>query len=200
MNKNIHIVRIAILAISLIVPANGCGGNSTSSVKSYNCLNNKNLVQTLPGTPNIQMRTSYCEDYIFKVSKISNALHIFVPQYAKAFNLEEHVVWAYLESLHIEVSVIPKIVRSAFDVNGNMIKDVPVTGLALSDSHIWVEIRTNQIWSSSLAHELVHVIIWHQNAGIHGDPDHEGKSYSGWTKKHTKFIKDYNLELFDKNI
>jgi len=200
MNRSVHIIGLAILAISLTMPTNGCGGNNPSSVKNFSCIESKNPVQILPGTPNIQMRTSRCEDYIFKISKMSAALHIFVPQYAKRFNLDEHVVWSYLENLQIEVSAIPKIVTSAYDVKGNLVKDSPVSGLALSPSSIWVEIRTSQIWSSSLAHELVHVIIWNQNAGIHGDPDHEGKSFSGWSQRHTQFIKDFNLELLDQDI
>ena len=85
-------------------------------------------------------------------------------------------------------------------MKGRLVKDAAVTGLALTPTNIWVEIKTSQIWSSSLAHELVHIIIWKQNAGIHADPDHEGSEYSGWSKQHTSFIKSFNKMLLEKEI
>ena len=125
---------------------------------------------------------------------------MFVKDYARVFDISEVEVWAMLTNLEIEVSAIPRIVKSAYDVKGRPVKEAYVTGLALSPTHIWVEVKTSQIWSSSLAHELVHVIIWKQNAGIHGDPDHEGDQFSGWQKKHTEFIKKFNIDLLDNNL
>ncbi len=125
---------------------------------------------------------------------------MFVEDYSVEFGISEPKIWEMLSGLEIEVSAIPRVVSGAYDVKGNPVKDVYVTGLALSPSHIWVEVKTSQIWSSSLAHELVHVIIWKQNEGVHGDPDHEGTKFSGWKARHTSFIKFFNRRLLDKDI
>lgn len=131
---------------------------------------------------------------------MKTVLHMFVKDFSREFDISESEIWGMLSGLEIEVSAIPRVVISAFDVKGKPVANVNVTGLALSPSHIWVEVKTSQIWSSSLTHELIHVIIWKQNAGIHGDPDHEGLEFSGWKRKHTVFIKQFNLMLLDKNI
>ena len=48
-------------------------------------------------------------------------------------------------------------------------------------------------------HELVHIALWN-SGNILGDPDHEGEEYSGWTREHTKMIKDLNTVLANINI
>ena len=200
MNKLTHITPVMLICIGLLVPTNGCGSKSPSSIQDFNCLTSGSPLINIPGTPNVRISTSYCEDYMFKIDKMSTVLHMFVDQYAKEFGMSESVVWMHIADLEIEVSAIPKIVQSVFDINGKHLPKAAVTGLALSPSKIWVEVKTNQIWSSSLAHELVHIIIWRQNGGVHADPDHEGDKYSGWTKQHTQFIKDFNRGLLDKDI
>ena len=114
--------------------------------------------------------------------------------------MNELEVWELLRGLQIEVSAIPRAVANVYDVNGNLFKeDVPVSGLAISPNKIWVEVKTSQIWPTSLAHELVHIIIW-RSQGVHADPDHEGSQFSGWTKKHTKFLDALRQELMDLEI
>jgi hypothetical protein len=128
------------------------------------------------------------------------ALDIFIKYYSKTFELSRAEIWNLLSDLRIEVSAIPRTVHAAYSVDGKLLRGkVPVSGLALTKDWIWVEIKTKQIWSSSLIHELVHIIIWRQN-NVHGDPDHEGKAFSGWTQQHTKIIKDINNMLLDAEI
>lgn len=200
MNSSTHIVSTIVFTLSLLLPFNGCASNNTSSIKKVDCSTSKVFKFEIPGTPNITMRTTRCVDYVFAVNKMRKVIHMFVKDYSRAFDISEVEVWAMLTNLEIEVSAIPRIVKSAYDVKGRTVKEAHVTGLALSPTHIWVEVKTSQIWSSSLAHELVHVIIWKQNAGIHGDPDHEGDQFSGWKKKHTEFIKQFNRVLLDNNL
>ncbi len=200
MIRGIHILCLALCVIGLMLPTNGCGGRNSSSVKKFDCTQQVLKFLDIPGTPSITMRTTHCNDYIFKQDKMSKAIHLFVEEYAYEFDISEHEVWSILTGLEIEVSAIPKIVKNLFDINGKFVEESPVNGLALTPSKIWVEIKTGQIWSSSLAHELVHIVIWHQNGKVHGDPDHEGDKFSGWTEKHTKFIKRFNHQLFDKGI
>lgn len=200
MNRGVHILGMVFLTIALLIPSNGCGVNSSSSIKKLECHSSNLVHQVIPGTPNIRLRASRCDDYTFKSKQVAIVLHLFVSEYSRVFNVSELVLWDYLSGLEIEVSAIPKVVSSAFDVKGNPVQDVPVSGLAISPKKIWVEIKTSQIWTSSLVHELVHTIIWNKNAGIHADPDHEGDQFSGWTSKHTQFIRDLNRALLDKEI
>ena len=193
--------RYILLFLFVLTLGRGCASQSPSlsSITKTTC-EQKYLKQSrvLPGTPGIRVITA-CGDYTFTDEKLRTALMLFVQEYASDFGVQEKEVWASLTSLNIELSAIPRTVSGAYDINGNPVKDVYVTGLALSKDYIWVEIKTSQIWSSSLAHELVHIIIWRANQ-VHGDPDHEGGEFSGWTQQHTRFIKSFNLHLLDLEI
>ena len=169
------------------------------SVEKYDCTKDQKAEKIIPATPGIIMHPERCNDYIFNKQKLSKAIHIFVEEYSSTFETSELLVWEMLRGLRIEVSAIPKTVSSAYDTSGKKIQNPHVNGLALSKNHIWVEVRTSQIWTSSLVHELIHIIIWKLN-DVHGDPDHEGSQFSGWTKKHTKLIKNINNRLFRLDI
>lgn len=189
-----------ISAVLLAFLIASCGGNNPSSVQRLSCNGLSSNSFIIPGTPNITSRTTYCEDYFFTPEKLSRALHIYVDEFANTFDIEPPQVWSALRNLEIEVSVMPRISKYAFDKQGNLLQNVNVTGLAFSPKKIWVEVKTSQISSSSLSHELTHAIIWHENMGIHGDPDHEGKEFSGWTREHTQMIKRVNNKLLDASI
>ena len=58
---------------------------------------------------------------------------------------------------------------------------------------VWIGKGTHpKLYKTSFIHELVHVAIYAANFGAHGDPDHEGQKYKGWSTMHTKFIQDTN--------
>ena len=193
--------KIVLLSCFSIILTHSCTSQSKvrNSVKEFNCHNAKVMKHVIPSTPNITMYPENCKDYIFNAARVSQVIHIFVEEYSSEFGISELLLWEMLKNLEIQVSAIPKTVKSAFDKNGKMLKNPYVSGLALSKSKIWVEVRTSQIWSSSLIHELVHIIIWHLN-DVHGDPDHEGTEYSGWTKKHSNLIKRINNKLLDMEL
>jgi len=153
----------------------------------------------IPGTPGIKLLITHCNDYSFDEKKLAIAISLFVDEYSDSFKTEKFKTWEKLRNLNIELSAVPRTVKSAFSVKGKPVFDAPVSGLALNKNHIWVEIKTTQIWSSALAHELVHIIIWRSN-GVHGDPDHEGKEYSGWSIDHTRFIERFNKKLLELEI
>ena len=194
-------LRYILLIFLVLSVGRGCAFHSAdlTSIISTTC-NNPYIKQTriIPGTPGIRVITQ-CGDYTFTDAKLFMAISLFVENYAETFEIPQREVWNMLSSLKIELSAIPKTVSGAYDINGKLVADVPVTGLALSKDYIWVEIRTSQIWSSSLAHELVHIIIWRANQ-VHGDPDHEGDQFSGWSPEHTQFIKRFNQDLLDLEI
>ncbi len=140
---------IAVALIFLMTPKNRCSGaRYTSSVKKFQCQNQSRDI-VIPGTPNITMGTTYCEDYIFDEKKMGKVVRLFVEDFSHQFDLKYLDIWSMLRGLHIEVSIIPRVVTAAYDMSGTLIKSVPVSGLALSKSEIWVEVKTNQIWATS---------------------------------------------------
>ena len=121
-----------------------------SSVQNFNCTRGNAGIQHIPGTPGIIMAPTFCQDYTFTTDKLSKAIHIFVEEYSDTFEIPASDIWGYLSRLKIEVSIQEKKVPFAFDVHGSPVKNVYVNGLALSRKHIWVEIKTRQINTSSL--------------------------------------------------
>tara|TARA_Y100001970_G_scaffold251455_1_gene324290 strand:- start:16664 stop:17239 length:576 start_codon:yes stop_codon:yes gene_type:complete len=190
-----------IVSIILLPNMNACyHQNVTSAIVEVDCTKISHVPKAIPGTPNISISSSHCKDYQFNLRSIKLALDIFVQEYSSSFDITEDEAWLLLSGLHIEVSAIPRTVKAAYTVDGKLLEgDVPVSGLALNKNLIWVEIKTSQIWSSALVHELIHTIIWRKNI-VHADPDHEGKEFSGWTKKHTELIKRINKILLDAEI
>jgi len=186
--------------LTLIFPSNSCNHATLQSVSPANCMDKGTNIVKLTGTPGMIMTTTHCNDYIFDKVPLEISIKLFVLEYSREFDIDKDVIWKSLSGLVVEVSATPREVYAAYDTNGKLIKNATVSGLALSPRHIWVEIRTSQIWTSSLIHELVHIVIWHDNLLIHGDPDHEGPQYSGWTKKHTQFIHKMNRDLSDLDI
>lgn len=192
---------LMIFSIILLPSTNACYYQSaTRAVVKTDCTKSFSSSETIPGTPNITTKSSRCKDYRFKVRSLKMALDIFVEEYSSSFGVSKTAVWESLRDLKIEVSVIPRVVKAAYSVTGKLLKgDVPVSGLALSKDLIWVEVKTSQIWPTALIHELVHIMIWRYNI-VHGDPDHEGPEFSGWTKEHTKLIDKVNKILLDAEI
>ena len=180
------------------MPTNSCvRSDNVSNIVKNEC-KNKIVLNKIPGS--IQVK-SFCGDYSFKEEPLTRAIEVFVNEYSESFDIDPEIVWAYLHGLTIELSVIPRMVDAAYSVDGKYLEgEVPVSGLAYGPKHIWVEIKTSQVWSSSLIHELVHIVVWNKNAGIHGDPDHEGSQFSGWTSEHTRLIKRVNNILLDAEI
>ena len=190
------------LTISLIIlfpGSNACYHQTSSSVTQSDCAVSS-LVQKIPGTPGVVTFTSHCKDYRFDIRSMKVALDIFSKEYALEFDVTEREAMSLLSGLRIELSAIPRSVHAAYSVEGELQQgDVPVNGLALDRDNIWVEVKTSSISHSALIHELIHIIIWRQNI-VHGDPDHEGEQFSGWSSKHTKLIKRVNSILLDAGI
>lgn len=143
---------------------------------------------------NIKSVSTWCEDYMFKSEKLRDALDYFVIGYSEEFGVDEHKVWDLLANLVIETSVMPREVKNVYDIRGKFKKSSPVAGLALNPNWIWVEVNTKFICESAFIHEIVHIILW-RTQKVHGDPDHEGEEYSGWTRAHTDLIKRVNEDL-----
>ena len=196
--KNKTILMLSVLM--LILPIRGCKNEAlVPSIVHFDC-RTSTMENQIPNLPNVKMLASRCDDWVFNPEKLSEAIHIFALEYASTFDVDYNEVITKLSGLRITVSAIPRTVRAAFDINGKFLeKEVPVNGLALDKNNIWVEVKTSKIHHSALVHELIHIIIWRDQI-YHGDPDHEGKEFSGWSKKHTDLIRRVNNTLLDINI
>tara|TARA_R100001510_G_C7652712_1_gene210631 strand:- start:1683 stop:2222 length:540 start_codon:yes stop_codon:yes gene_type:complete len=87
-----------------------------------------------------------------------------------------------------------------FDVDGKPLSG-KARGLTLMPGYVWVWTNPpyKRIAATALIHELVHASLWSKNK-LHGDPDHEGKEFQGWTKRHTDFVNRINSILAYKDI
>ena len=202
MRKSLKLIKFILptFVIAMIILSPSCVNvGKFSSVKEFDCTNPLAKIEKIPGTPGIMIAPTNCQDYTYIKEKVAQALFIFVEEYSREFEVSQRYVWSMLAGLKIEVSVHGRKVDAAYDVNGKLITDADVNGLALSKKHIWVEINTKQINTSALIHELIHTMIWNEQK-VHADPDHEGSQYSGWTKSHTRLMKDINILLMDSGI
>jgi hypothetical protein len=128
---------------------------------------------------------SRCSTY--EKHKTSLAMIVFYQQWYEHFGDKNKAVRYMLEDVMIEWGDRKKIVKIAYDVEGNLIKEATVVGLARSGNYIWAwKGYNNKISETSLIHELVHQALRATNGT--GDSDHEGRRYKGWTWKHTSMI------------
>lgn len=192
---------LLVVAASLLSPSCLSTNKNYTHLKEVNCSTDGYYIRSseIPNMPSIRIKPERCDDYIFDIQRVHDAIDLFVKRYAEEFAESEKEVFNYLSGLLIEVSIIPKTVKNVYDVNGKLLSESYVSGLAYSKKHIWVEIKTKEIWSSSLMHELVHIVIWNKQ-GVHADPDHEGDKFSGWSERHTEFLNRIRGELLDAGI
>lgn len=188
-----RLILTLLFAVLMITPS--CSIQNKGSVIKGNC-ETKPSSYYIDDNFNVNTITTSCEDYMFDPEKLHDVLDYFVIEYSNEFEVSEHIIWSLLSNLTIETSALPRQVKNVYSVDGKLLEISPVAGLAITKDWIWVEIKTKFACHSALVHELVHIILWRTNK-IHGDPDHEGKVYSGWTEKHTKLIDKVNSRLCD---
>lgn len=133
--------------------------------------------------------------------KVAYVIRLFYRDWKNKFGDEKGDVLKSLNKLVITWGDEEKKISGiGFDVNGRPLSGV-ARGLTLMPSYIWV--WTNPLYkriaATALIHELVHSALWSKNK-LHGDPDHEGGDFKGWTKEHTAFIDELNSILAHKDI
>ncbi len=123
---------------------------------------------------------------------VSYVLKMFYKKWKERFGDKDGLVLKNMNNLMIEWDSREKIITgTGFDINGKPLTG-KARGLTLLPGYIWVwENRYQRIAATALVHELVHAALWAKNKS-HGDPDHEGPDFAGWTPEHTKFIKEIN--------
>ena len=152
---------------------------------------------TVPGFPAVWQVVHSCEEY--PREKTAIALQTFRRAWEEVFG-SAAVVDAVFADLLITWQGPSEENHSAYGTDGLYYTNVSLRGATLSESMIIIfqslngPDRHERICESALAHELIHTVLWKIN-GEHGDPDHLGKEYPGWTPDHGMVIQKTNDHL-----
>jgi len=135
-----------------------------------------------------------------RADRVGFVVGLFYERWVDKFGDPDKKVFKTLNSLMIEWGEKKKsILGGAYDMKGTEIKGY-AKGITLMPGYIWVwEEKYQRIAATALVHELVHSALW-SSSGYHGDPDHEGGEFLGWTREHTKFIQEINSLLAELDI
>lgn len=129
----------------------------------------------------------------FSRKKTAIALSIFYHHWVIKFHDPQQRISHALNNILIEWSYAEKRIQG-YTEDGVLRDNGRALGLTLTPTIVWIKIRNDpRICKTGLIHELVHVALLANNQ--HGDADHEGNQYYGWSRKHTNFIDDVNMLL-----
>lgn len=153
----------------------------------------------IPGYIKSQQSNHTCDH--FDPNETALAMFLFYVHYVEEFGDEDDKVNFWLHDLTvIWTDQIIKMRGYGFKVNGEPAKTNAAFGLTLRHGRV-IKVYTRRVISmmdekriskTSFVHELLHVAINAKNGGVHGDPDHEGSQWPGWTPRHTEFINKVN--------
>jgi hypothetical protein len=152
--------------------------------------------------PNLKNSWQIQKDCLFPTREnVSYAIGLFYDEWSRRFGDPEGKVKNTLNNLMIKWEHERKVIHGvAFDMEGQPVRG-KIKGLTITPTYLWVwtNPKYKRIAATALVHELVHSALW-TNIGIHGDPDHEGLDFLGWTRAHTEFIEELNRVLAYKDI
>ena len=136
----------------------------------------------------------------FDRDEVAWALSIFYKERVREFGDSEGKVKKMLNEVMITWGEEERTVPLAYRVDGKLLKNPTVTGLAISPTILWAHVGDmGYVSETSLVHELVHLALWATDGKP--DADHEaGASRGGWTTEHTHFIWRINKLLRTFNI
>lgn len=148
----------------------------------------------IPGFRFSYQETDMC-DYYYP-SHTALAMTVFYIEWVVRFSDPHGNVKNALDELYVEYNSHQRRLSRVYSVDG-VYRPGPtvINGLTAENGKyifVWSGTMPGRLYDTSLVHELVHVAIYAMNSGEHGDPDHEGEKYSGWTEEHTEFIKSTN--------
>lgn len=151
------------------------------------------ITEEIPGLGMIQVS----REHYFNPEEIAHYVEVFYRSYDITFGDEDGKVREVLSNIVLVWEPDAWVLKNAiiYDRNGEKIQreEAWVQGLTKSPRLIFVSVQDGLIEHTSLAHELVHAIIWSQLG--HGDADHEGHRKDGWTKKHSALIDMVNMTI-----
>ena len=131
--------------------------------------------------------------------KTALALFVFYSKWTEYFGDSDYAIRGMLQRVMIKWDVTKKTSKRGYKLNGEAFKDHKILGRVESDNIIWVwQGYHHEISQSALIHELVHLALRAKNG--HGDADHEGSKYRGWTSLHSVMIIECKQMLSAFNI
>ena len=131
--------------------------------------------------------------------KTALALMIFYHNWLRWFDDDDLAVRDALEKVMVQWGTEKRRIKKGYNLKGEEAEYGLATGITLSSSVIWVwQGHFHKISESSLMHELVHIALRAQIG--HGDSDHEGNKFDGWTISHSAMILEANEMLRDFDI
>ena len=193
-----------LLSIPLSIPASGSeiGSLWDEAGLFHKQISNKacstvpaNTVHGVPGYKDTHQKTDDC-DYFYP-SHTSLALHVFYVEWVNKFGDDDGVILKSLNELMIEYGTYQRALSRIYSIDGTYRPGRTVIN-GLTSNHgkyifVWIGKSVEpRLHKTSFVHELIHVAIFAQTFGEHGDPDHLGSKYKGWTHMHSKLIDDTN--------
>ena len=164
--------------------------------------NTPGKVHRIPGFRFAYQQTDMCEYYY--PSHTALAFSVFYIEWSVKFGDENNTVKNALDELMVEYNSYQKKISRIYSIDGEYRPGPTVINGLTSENgkyiFVWSGTMPGRLYDTSLVHELVHVAIYAYHGGEHGDPDHEGPQYPGWTAEHTEFIKDTNRILEDMDL
>ena len=115
------------------------------------------------------------------------AFFVFYHKWTEYFGDKNFAVKGVLEKVMVQWDTKKKISKRGYDLKGERFENHNIIGRVESNSIIWVwQGYDHKISQSALFHELVHLALRARNG--HGDSDHEGPKYRGWSRAHSVMI------------
>ena len=196
MHRMLIILLLVIFMISC--PGSTWVANPTPAADYHRCDPLKKMPQmvAVPGFDGTWQVVDLCNFY--PREKTAIAMRVFMGEWEAVFGSSWAVkrtfkdlliTWSDGEAYH-----------SGYSVDGRKFINRKLRGATMGPGLVYVfqskdgPDRHERICESALAHELVHAILWRMN-GKHGDPDHLGPIYRGWTPDHSAVIQRTNKAL-----
>ncbi len=191
-------MKLMLFALIICIPQ-GCSYRWTANPvidKSYeNCqqgINNFPQMVFIPGYKKSAILVDDCK--YFRREKIAISLQAFELSWDSRFGKSRDVS-NNLNDIIIVFS-FEKRKSMGYTTTGELIYNANLLGATISKNSIWIHVNPSidRVCDTSLVHELVHASIWSINKA-HGDPDHTGQNFLGWTENHNVFIQNLNKHL-----
>jgi hypothetical protein len=160
---------------------------------TYDCVT-PNEMTHIPGFKLTYQHQDDCK--LFPKQKVSMSLIIFYLYWHTAFGDPEDAVLNNLNNLTIEWKSEKMKFRNGYKLDGTFVEEGVAVGLAHGKDRIEVYAPLGaDVHETAFVHELMHVSINAFTGLKHGDPDHEGEKYVGWSPRHTQVMGEINEAL-----
>ena len=160
---------------------------------TYDCVTPSDFTR-IPGFKFTYQKQDNCK--LYPKEAVSIGLNVFYLYWYAAFGDTADAVLSNLNNLIIEWRIEKMTFRNGYQMDGTFVPEGVAIGLAHGKGLIQVYVPEGaSIEETSFVHELIHISINAASGTDHGDPDHEGDKYPGWTARHTQLIPEINSAL-----